>query len=81
VSGNTKLSTPKVGSAVEVHFMDHVEDGHKLLPCTVWGRLIKVTAKALVVRSWEAKGVHNSKDWAIARSTVQDLWVLERGGE
>ena len=73
--------TPEIGSVLEVRFMDHVEDGHKLLPCTVWGRLIKVTSKALVVRSWEADGRHNSKDWAIARSTVRSLHVLVHGGE
>jgi len=67
---------PVIGDVIEVQFVDHVEDSHRLMHTTVWGRVIKISSKRLVVRSWEAEGKHNCKDWAIVRSTIESVSVL-----
>lgn len=42
----------RVGQVVAVDFLDHVEDGCRPLPFTVYGRVVSVSRKALVIDSW-----------------------------
>ncbi len=73
---NARKDNPKVGDLIEICFEDHCEDSHELMHTRVWGKVVRKTRRTLVVRSWEAEGEHNCKDWAIDRRTVEGLRVI-----
>ena len=72
------------GQVVEVEFLDHVEDSSTPLLFTLYGRIVKVDRKYLVVESWSYTdrdgddGDTNVKTWTIVRSTITQAWRLVR---
>ena len=56
-------------SIVTVEFLDHCEDAHAPLRCTVWGRLMADEKDWIVVRCWDG-GEGNSKDFCIVRGAI-----------
>jgi hypothetical protein len=62
---------------VQVTFLDHCQGSRSPVKCKVYGRLIKVTPKKLVVRCWNAKGVHNCEEFCVVASTVTDIKYLK----
>jgi hypothetical protein len=71
------------GIIVEVEFLDHVEDSDSPLTFTVFGRIVDVQRKFLVIESWtysdpKTPKDSNNKTWVILRSTITDWFILER---
>ena len=74
---------PRKGDVVEIHFLDHVEDSHEPLLFYLYGRLIKVDKKYVVVESWAfpkvggaEEGSENVKTFTIVCSTIEQLIKL-----
>lgn len=74
----------KKNTIVAVTFLDHVESGKEAKPerFTVYGRLVAMTPKAIVVASWAYASQrrncdHNSTTFTILRSCVEKLEMLE----
>ena len=77
---------PQVGDIAEVVFYDHAENSKDALRFEVFGRLIQVTRKAYIVRSWgyvdevDRAGdgnTDNENTYAIVKSAVESLRVLK----
>lgn len=74
------------GYVVEVHFLDHVEDGEGAMKFIVWGRVDRVSRRSLRIVSWAhedpldpvaqdcEKGTE--KTFTIVRSAITELKVL-----
>lgn len=71
----------KLGYIVEVEFLDHSQDdleNTEPMTCRVWGKLIKITPKVLVIQTWELSGdvvnedekKSNAEIFKILRSTL-----------
>lgn len=74
----------KANDIVAVTFLDHVESPKvsKAEKFTVFGRVIQVTAKAVIVASWayankRRKCDHNTTTYTILRSCVERVDILE----
>ena len=84
-----KVSTPKswspaIGDVVEILFLDHVEDEHEPFPFFVYGRIAKITARAITVEAWanvdrpSPPGDPNAKSFTIIKSTIERISKLTR---
>lgn len=67
---------------VQVEFYDHVEDDSEPWLQTVWGRVVEVKPKHIVIHSWCCGSCTtpldpNCKPFTIVRSTIRNLSVLE----
>ena len=74
----------KAGDVVAIQFLDHVESGHgaKAERFVVYGRVVKVDARAIIVASWAYSAVrrrcdHNTTTYTILRSCVEKVTRLE----
>jgi hypothetical protein len=77
----------KKNTIVAVTFLDHVESGKEAKPerFTVYGRLVSVSARALVVASWAYASQRrvcddNSTTYTILRSCIERVETLEAKG-
>ena len=69
------------GNIVEVHFLDHVEDGDKPLEFIVWGRVDRVRKLSLRIIAWAARDAsilegchaHTEKTFTIVRSAITKI--------
>jgi len=76
----------KVGSIVELTFLDHVEDGPEPIEFTVWGRVSGTTKRSLSVECWgysnkvdeASHGSHNIKSFTIVKSAVTAVSLLKK---
>lgn len=73
----------KKGEYVAVHFLDHVEDGNRLMSCVVAGKIIKKGPKYITVAAWWVAGRPevqklNNKVFTIAVSTIEGWAPLGR---
>jgi hypothetical protein len=62
---------------VEVHFLDHVEDGEGALPFVVWGKVDRVTKLSVRVVSWGHEDP-DSKDAAECEPRTQKKFTIVR---
>ncbi len=72
----------EVGDVVEIEFLDHAE-GDREICFTVFGRVVGKDRKKVVVACWvyqDATEPHdeNSTMFTILRSTIRNLWKLNR---
>lgn len=80
------ISTVSKGDVVEIHFLDHVEDGERALRFIVWGRIDRVYKKSLRIVSWaheDPKDTQGSehgteKTFTIVKSAITKLSSLHR---
>jgi hypothetical protein len=75
----------KEGTAVQVMFWDHAQNGSGILLCTVWGKIVRVTRQAYTIRTWETEDEPddsdlNQHDFHIVRSAIRDVKKLVPGG-
>ena len=77
---------PTVGDIVEIVFLDHAENSKDVLLFEVYGRLIKITSKGYLVKSWgyvrevdqAADSNTDNENWyAIVKKAVQSIRVLK----
>ena len=69
---------------MEIHFLDHVEDGDKAMKFVVWGRVDRVGKKCLRIVSWGHEDPVNpppceegtEKTFTIVRSAITNLKIL-----
>jgi hypothetical protein len=68
---------PRVGSLVEVAFLDHAHGsiGVAAFSCVVWGRLVRADKKSISVRHWETlegdiRSGNNHEESLILRSAI-----------
>ena len=73
----------RVGDLVACTFHDHVESGHgaNVIRFTVFGRVRKMTSRAIVIASWEyadrRKGLDgNTTAFTVVRSAIDQVQVL-----
>jgi len=69
------------GDVVAVHIYDHVEDGDRAEEFIVYGRVVEVTDKEIVIDSWEYADFNkpydtNEKRWGILRAAVISIKQL-----
>ena len=74
----------KINDIVAITFLDHVESskGAKAEKFTVFGRLINITPKSLIVASWayankRRKCDHNTTTYTILRSCIEKAEILQ----
>jgi len=72
---------PRVGSLVQVDFLDHCQDGPGPLSCTVYGLLVAVDTKHITVEGWTTRPKRdntweNRTRWALSRASVQRVFRL-----
>lgn len=77
------IRIPRVGSLVEIRFLDHAH-GSDLRPmdCTIWGRLVRSDRKSITVRHWETSegGVrsgNNHEESLVLRSCITEARALK----
>ena len=63
----------KKGDVVEIHFLDHVEDGDRALRFIVWGRIDRVYKKSLRIVSWAHE---NPKDAAGSEHGTEKTFTI-----
>jgi hypothetical protein len=71
---------------LEIHFLDHCEDGDKALAFVVWGRVDRVYKKSLRVVSWAHENPRQAKHsecgtektFTIVRSAITQIYQLRR---
>jgi len=77
---------PKIGDIVELVFWDHAESSKDALLFEVYGRLIAITRKALIIRAWGyVKEVDRAGDgnpdnentYAIVKRAVDSIRILK----
>jgi len=71
------------GTAVEVHFLDHVQDGDKPYEFVVFGRVANVDRRSVTVESWtyvdtKERDKTNVTRFVICKSTITRWYRLER---
>tara|TARA_R110000851_G_scaffold83469_6_gene182309 strand:+ start:1093 stop:1332 length:240 start_codon:yes stop_codon:yes gene_type:complete len=73
----------KVNDTVAITFLDHVESskGAKAEKFTVFGRIISITKRSVIVASWayanrRRKCDHNTTTYTILRSCIENVDVL-----
>jgi len=68
-----------IGSIVECTFDDHAMNA-AVIECTVWGKLVHVDAKQIIIKSWECdKENHadpNNENFAIVKSCIKRFKIL-----
>jgi oligoendopeptidase F len=70
------------GDVIRLTFWDHVQNSSNLLKCSVYGKVLKVGQKKVVVESWtchakdKATVETNSERFAIIRSTIVEYEIL-----
>lgn len=74
------------GMVVEIEFSDHVEDGSEPMDFVVYGKIVQVEKRFLVIESWaysDPKLIRddNVKFWTILRSAIKNSYQLERKGK
>jgi hypothetical protein len=72
----------RTGSTVEIEFLDHVENGSVPARFTVYGRLSKITKRALCVDCWcysNRKIMYDSNvnRFTIVRSAITKIYALK----
>ena len=74
-----KISKRRLGKIVEVVFDDHAMNS-PIIECCVWGKLIHIDEKCIVVKSWECdKENHadpNNEMFTILRSAISSFKAL-----
>ena len=77
---------PVVGNIVEVVFWDHAENSKDALLFEVFGRLIEITKKAYIIKSWGYvkdvdragdSNTENESKYAIVKKAVDSIRVLK----
>lgn len=63
-----------LNKVVEVRFLDHIQNAQEPLTCTMWGRVVVVKPKHIVVRAWEA--VDNNDDYTLLTSAIESIREL-----
>jgi len=71
------------GMEVAVVFDDHVEDFAQPLLFIVYGRLVEVQRKYLVIESWTYADIKVTRDsnvkfWTVLRSAIRNCYELRR---
>jgi hypothetical protein len=73
----------KVNDTVAITFLDHVESskGAKAEKFTVFGRIINITKRSVIVASWayanrRRKCDHNTTTYTILRSCIESVDIL-----
>ena len=72
-------SQPKVGSIVEITFLDHCQDGPDAVECTVWGKVRAITRRAYTIQTWETKDdddEYNRSAFNIVKSAIKNVRTL-----
>jgi len=69
------------GMIVAVTFYDHCEDSDKPIDFIIYGELVEVNRKYLVIQSWTYANPKTARDdnvkfWTIIRSTISKVTVL-----
>lgn len=65
----------KVGEVVQIHFLDHCEDGDKALRFVVWGRIDRVYKKSIRLVSW---GHERAKDASGSMPDTEKTFTIVR---
>ena len=69
------------GKVYRISFDDHVEDGKNPINFTVYGKLIKQTAKSITIGCWvytsKNKLDSNTKYYTLLKSTITDSKELK----
>jgi hypothetical protein len=77
---------PVIGDIVEVVFWDHAENSKDALLFEVFGRIMGITSKAILVRSWgyvkevDRAGdgnTDNENSYAIVKKAIDSIRVLK----
>jgi len=79
-----KIDIPSKGDVVEIHFLDHVEDGEKALRFVVWGIVRRVYKRSIRIVSWAHEDMKDAavcdegteKHFTIVTSAITELKVL-----
>lgn len=75
-----KITKRHVGKIVECTFDDHAMNS-PLIDCTVWGQVVYVDDKCLVVRAWRCNGMpegdSNHENFTILKVAVKAFRVLK----
>jgi hypothetical protein len=80
----TSKSAVQKGDIVEIHFLDHCQDGEKALDFVVWGRVNQVYENSIRVASWAHKemdckehgGADNETTFTIVTSAISAINIL-----
>jgi len=72
----------KKGDEVRIKFLDHTQGSTRLVCCTLYGRVYKVTKKKVVVEPWVCNGDQDCQDrnnerFALVRSAIREVVVFE----
>jgi len=72
----------KKGAEVRLKFFDHAHGTKRLVPCTVYGQVLKVTKKKVVVESWVCEGDAacqdaNNERFVIVRAAIKKVKVFD----
>ena len=65
---------------VAVEILDHCENHDVPMPCTVWGKVVKVADNYFTVRCWEVREPshdNNCTDYTIVKSCVTSVTVFD----
>ena len=77
-----RVSIPSdwIGQLVEIGFLDHQKNDNStdVVNCRVWGKLLSVTARCVVVQQWETDGssTDNTENAALVRITIHSARLL-----
>jgi len=75
-----KITKRHIGKIVECTFDDHAMNS-PLIECTVWGQVVYVDDKCLVVRSWRCNGMadgdSNHENFTVLKVAVKEFRVLK----
>jgi hypothetical protein len=74
-----KITKRHLRKIVDVTFDDHASGG-PIIPCRVWGRMVYLDDKQIIIRSWECDPNddtdHNHEHFSIVKSAIKVFKVL-----
>lgn len=66
------------GNIVEVHFLDHVEDGDGAMPFVVWGKVDRVTKLSLRIVAWAHEDPSSKEAEECEEGTEKTFTIVRR---
>lgn len=74
-----KPTKSSVGKFCTVIFADHAMN-NPVIECQVWGKLVHVDEKQIVVRAWECRGQgleSNNENFSLLISTISSFKIIK----